>query len=328
LAYGERMPTGPHTHEPKGGKTLVVGAGFIGSGIPRQVGLRGCTVAVVTRTPLADHRCSLPSGTEVVIGDICEPEVLERVTDGVDRVIVSIGGLMPAVAEVNRELNEQLTLNPLGALFRSFRGRTLASLTLISSGGTVYGPSRLLPTPEDGATNPISAYGKTRRDAEMRALEFGQTNSTSVRIVRVSNAYGPGQDPSRGQGIIGAALECVRRRIPLVVYGDGTASRDFVHVDDVARVVAELALLPEAPSIINLGGGVSSSILEVIDVVRDVTKGALAVELAPRRGHDVSDSWLDISLLKSLIDFVPVPLRDGIRSTWDHESIELSRTGR
>jgi UDP-glucose 4-epimerase len=100
------------------------------------------------------------------------------------------------------------------------------------------------------------------------------------------------------------------------VDGDGTVVRDYVHVDDVVKVVLGLAGRRDVPPVVNVGTGVGTSVADLLRQVAEITGTTVPVERRPARPGDVHRVVLDIGLLRSLLPFDPLPVREGLARTW------------
>src|SRR5690606_29266876 len=108
----------------------------------------------------------------------------------------------------------------------------------LSSGGSVYGPvpgDRTIP--ETHPTNPISSHGVTKLMMEHFIRLHSHLDDLEHVILRVANPYGPGQIVKTGQGLIPALLQRHAKGLPVTVYGDGSAARDYVYIDDVVDAI-------------------------------------------------------------------------------------------
>ena len=296
--------------------TLVIGSGFIGSRIIRSLLDQGNQVTSLTRRAPSGPTEQLTEGAEFVIGDAGVTATLAEALRDVGHIVFALSSLMPGEAEQEPQLDLSLILQPLLELIDQLGRGPSVPLTFLSSGGTVYGRTDAFPTPEDAPTAPLSVYGITRLTAERFVLRYGALSSAPVRILRVANAYGPGQTGARGQGIIGTTLEHCLSGEPVVVFGDGTVSRDFVHVEDIGYATACLVNFEGGPQVINVGSGTHASLREVHRLTQEITGRPLAIDRRPARDFDVPRVQLDIGVLQNLIDYHPRALRDGIASTW------------
>lgn len=312
--------------KPRFDRVAVIGAGFIGSHVVRELLHRGYDVVTLARAEPTGLAQRLVDGSTVVVGDAGVHATISEVVAEVDHVILALNSLMPAEADANPSLDMTLMLGPLLTLLDELGSRRpQIGLTLMSSGGTVYGDADVIPTPECASTNPRGAYGITKLVAEKFVLRHHSMHGSPVRIVRIANAYGPGQASHRGQGVIAAALQRAASGRPVSLFGDGCVKRDFVHVDDIAIATAELMALSGGGPIVNVGSGSSVTMTDVVRLVEEVTQSTLEIDQQPDRPFDVRWAQLDISLLQSLIPFSPRPLRDGIQQTWDYvKSVTVS----
>ncbi len=257
----------------------------------------------------------LTKGAEFVIGDAGVTATLAEALRDVGHVVFALSSLMPGEAEQEPHLDLSMILQPLLELVDQL-GEACRPLTFLSSGGTVYGRTDIFPTPEDAPTAPLSVYGITRLTAERFVLRYGAIHGVPVRILRIANAYGPGQTGARGQGIIGTTLEHCLSGEPVVVFGDGSVSRDFVHVEEIGHATASLVNVSGGPQVVNIGSGTDVSLTEVQKLTQEITGRPLAIDRRPGRDFDVPRVQLDIRVLQNLIDYRPRPFRDGIAATW------------
>jgi UDP-glucose 4-epimerase len=299
-----------------GAPALVIGAGFLGSRIVRSLLDEGNPVRVLTRRAATGSAEDLTRGADFIIGDAGVTATVADALEGIGHVVFAMSSLMPGEAEQEPQLDLSLILQPLLELLDQLGRGPGRGLTFLSSGGTVYGRANVFPTPEDAPTAPLSAYGITRLTAERFVLRYGALHSAPVRILRVANAYGPGQTGARGQGIIGTTLEHCLGGEPITVFGDGRISRDFVHAEDIGHATASLVNLNGGPDVVNIGSGTDVSLSEIHQLTQEVTGRPLVIRREPGRDFDVPRVQLDIRVLQSLIDFRPRDLREGIASTW------------
>ncbi|HUE08486.1 MAG TPA: NAD-dependent epimerase/dehydratase family protein, partial [Acidimicrobiales bacterium] len=287
---------------------LVLGAGFIGGHVVRRLLDNGHGVRVLSRSRPHGRAEELTAGAEVIIGDAGVTKTVAEAVVGMDHVVFALGSLVPPEAEQEPHLDLSLTLQPLLELLGVLENGPRLPLSYLSSGGTVYGNALSFPIPETAPTVPLCVYGITRLAAERFVLRYGTMNDVRVRLLRIGNAYGTGQTTARGQGIVGTALERCRTGEPLVLYGNGQISRDFVHAEDIGLAIAEL-VVAGGPSIVNIGSGVASTVNEVVALARQVSGKPLPILPKDARDFDLPRVQLDISLLQSLVDFRPRSLR-------------------
>ena len=188
-------------------------------------------------------------------------------------------------------------------------------LILLSSGGTVYGPPSQPPFNEAMAPAPVNAYGDAKLAQEQVVLD-GRIPAT---VLRIANAYGPGQRPAPGQAVLAHWLTAIAHDEPVRLYGDAHATRDYVYVEDIAHAVVDtLGRLP-AGAVVNIGSGVATSLEDLLAVVREVVAPReVEVERSPGRVTDTTHSVLDVTLADVMLGWQPrVGLAQGVRAMWE-----------
>jgi UDP-glucose 4-epimerase len=303
---------------------LIVGAGFIGSHICRQLLSEAHRVRILTRSiPEAAH-ARLLEGAEVRIGDATDPAAVSAALKGIDWVIFGAGGLVPAASQANPIPDISLALRPLLSVLDAVARSPVSGFTYLSSGGTVYGRSTTPLIREDHPTDPITAYGVLKLAGEKFAGLYARESGTATRILRCANVYGEGQRTDRDQGVVGTFLSALRQGSPVTLYGGGAMVRDFVHAGDVAAAVTRLRpTLPphQGNDIVNVGSGLGVSVSELLSLMEDVVGVKATVRQMPSRPFDVERNVLDIGRLRSLTQLAPMGLREGLRLTIGAEAV-------
>jgi UDP-glucose 4-epimerase len=299
----------------QGSKILLAGCGFIGSNIVEGLAGRSRPPRVLTRSqPPAAIAGLLPDGA-LLLGDAQDQELLERALDGVEHLIFSAGGLLPAASEENPELDAELTLGPVQTVLDALSSHPEISLTYLSSGGTVYGEPQSVPVDEDAPTSPVGAYGRLHLACEEAVLAHRRELGTEARILRCSSVYGRHQHPDRGQGALVTFLNRIEAGRPVELYGGGESVRDYVYAADVAEVVVSLLETDGGPAVLNVGSGEETSLVELLRMAEHQAGRRAEVIQHPARDFEVGRIVLDISRLQSLIGFQPTPLRRGVELT-------------
>lgn len=307
------------THLPTGSVVVLGGTGFIGRAITRALLDEGFDVSVVSRGPSKEEARRV-AGAEIVQADASDVAAWAHLLDEAAHIVYSVGALSPLESNLDPLMDVHQSLNPLLCLLEALRDRPDTSLVFLSSGGTIYGNTRVLPVPEDHPTDPITSYGILKLAAEKYIGMYRQLYGLEARVLRVANAYGPGQPVGRGQGVIGAFIDAVLRGAPVRVFGDGQTVRDYIHVDDIGRAVAAL-LRKGGPEVLNIGTGVGTSLLQIHDLLEDAVGRQIPIEFLESRGFDVRSIVLDVGPMRSLTGFAPIDLPTGLTDTWRYEAV-------
>jgi UDP-glucose 4-epimerase len=257
-------------------------------------------------------------GTRVVEVTVDRPALLADATLVPDlrdasTVYWAASRINPLVAIEHPELVTQDSVDFEAFLAAATRQMPGATVVLLSSGGTVYGSSPP-PHSEDTIPRPISAYGR----AKLRLETMLQEASIRSVIARVSNAYGPGQSPAPGQGVIAHWLKALDDEEPVTVFGDLSTVRDYVFIEDVTDLLASAHLRPGVPGVLNVGSGMPTSLASVVDAIHSVVGNRrLEIDFEPKRPFDLTAAWLDVSLAASSMGWkATTSLDEGIRRMW------------
>jgi len=251
---------------------------------------------------------------DFVKGDIRDVSLVRKSVDGVD-VVVHFAALTSVPFSVAHpdlvfDVNLVGTLNLIRACAQEQVGR----LVFVSS-CAVCGDPEFLPVREEHRPNPISPYAESKLLAERYCLGFQDRQLLRSVVLRFFNVYGPRQGMNDYSGVITRFIDRVRQKEPLVVYGDGSQTRDFVSVFDVVEAVfASMKSSCAEGEVFNVGSGKPTSINELAKTVLDLAGVDLEIRYEKPRAGDIKDSYADISKAKKLLGYEPkVSLRDGLR---------------
>jgi UDP-glucose 4-epimerase len=181
----------------------------------------------------------------------------------------------------------------------------------ISTGGAMYGETRV-PATEGTPPAPASPYGQFKLLAE----DFvAMTSCIRTVTLRLANVYGPRQRGDLEGGVVSIFLERWLRGEPLVVFGDGSAQRDYVYVADCANAVLR-ALRRPVTGIFNIGTGATVSVSELIGHLEELLGPAPAITNAPARDGELQRCCLDPKkAMEAGLIAEPTPLAEGLRRT-------------
>jgi UDP-glucose 4-epimerase len=297
-----------------GRRVLVTGgSGFIGRHVVAELTAAGAQVRVVDLQPHPDPQ------VDVVIGDIAEPEVLERAFDGGFQSIVHLA----AVTSVLRSLEhpqQTYRTNVAGTQAVLEAGRAAGATALaFASTNAVTGPMEASKIVESARLRPLTPYGSTKAASEMLMSAYTASYGLRCACLRLTNAYGPGMQAK--DSIIARLMRAIRLGTTFEIYGDGNQVRDYVHVSDIAQAMM-LALVSEAwdgPTII--GSGISLSVHDVLAAVREVSGADLEVRHGPAKAGEMPAVIVDPSRALAAGWTPRYPnLPDGLVGVWDEWS--------
>ena len=299
-------------------RVLVTGgAGFIGSELVRQLAAQGHAVSVVDNLVNGKRENLEPilgDQVKLFVADVRDQKRMAELVSGMDVIFhLACLGVRHSVhsPKENHDVNADATLNLLLAARQAQVGRFVYVST-----SEVYGTARTVPMTEDHTTFPHTVYGASKLAGECYTRAFWETYQFPTVVVRPFNAYGPRchHEGDSGEVIPKFMLRSLANR-PLVIFGDGSQTRDFTYVGDTARGIL-LAGMTEAAlgQTINLGSGKEIRIDELAKRVTVVTgrPNAEVVCDQPRPG-DVLRLFAGSSLAQKLLGFKPeVTLDEGL----------------
>ena len=191
-----------------------------------------------------------------------------------------------------------------------------------SSGGTIYGNrTTFQPFVEPDNMEPISYYGWSKQMMENSILFKNRTQNLKYLIIRPSNPYGHGQNLYGKQGLVAVAIGKIIENKSVEVWGDGSAIRDYIYIEDLASVFYQLINKDICNETINLGSGRGYSVNDVLAFLKIISKVDFKIEYKNARPVDVSNMVLDVEKMKRTVDVILTPMLDGISSFYN-ESIK------
>lgn len=317
------------------GAILVTGAaGFIGSKVCELLQAEGRSVIGVDNlnaaydVRLKEFRLArlnqLPNFT-FVRQDICDLSSLDSVfKDDPPEAVINLAaraGVRASVEDpwVFTDTNVTGTLNLL-ELSHRYGVRKF----ILASTSSIYGANAPYPTPEEAdSSRPLSPYAATKKGAEALCHSYHYLYDLDVSILRFFTVYGPAGRPDM---VMFRFTQWISEGRPVRLNGDGTQSRGFTYVDDIARGTL-LALKPLGYEIINLGGHEVITINEMIATLEKLIGRKAMIEYLPFHKADMNANWADVSKARRMLGWEPqVSLDEGMRRLVDWYQAERKWT--
>jgi len=293
------------------------GAGFIGSELVRQLSEQDFHVRVVDN--LVNGRRENLDGipgerVELVVADVRDKNLMISLSRGMDIIfhLACLGVRHSIHSPVeNHEVNASATLGLLNAA----RHNGVKRFVYVSS-SEVYGTAKAIPITEEHATVPTTVYGASKLAGESYTRAFWETYRYPTVALRPFNAYGPRchHEGDSGEVIPKFMLRCMAEK-PMVIFGDGTQTRDFTYVSDTAGGILAAGLSDDCiGQTINLGSGKEIEIRKLAaKVASALNRPGAKVTYVESRPGDVLRSLAESSKARKLLGFQPnVPLHDGL----------------
>lgn len=287
------------------------GAGFIGSHMVDLLLERGFEVRVIDNLVtgrldnLAQHNGNPKCTLEQV--DICDLTADAAVFSGVD-YIFHFAGIGDIVPSIERPL-EYMRANVQGtmAVLEASRHAQVRKVVYAAS-SSCYGLATELPTSETSPIKPEYPYALSKYLGECAALHWNQVYRLPVNSLRIFNAYGPRSRTSGAYGaVFGVFLAQKLKRQPFTVVGDGTQSRDFVYVTDVARAFLAAAEADDSGEVFNVGAGDPQTVNRLVELLQG------PVVYVPKRPGEPDCTWADIRKIQKRLGWSPhVSFEEGV----------------
>ena len=201
---------------------------------------------------------------------------------------------------------------------------------VLASSCAVYGDAAQLPIAETAPPRPLSPYAGAKLASEGVCADAADAGQLTAACLRFFNVYGPRQDPgSAYSGVISRFLSAAAAGEPVTIYGDGRQSRDFVYVGDVvAAILAALYRPLTGVSVLNVGTGRQTDLLQILDVVEQQAGKTLERRLEPAREGDVRHSRADAGRARWVLGWeAGTTLAAGLAETWAWFAAEREDAG-
>jgi UDP-glucose 4-epimerase len=298
-------------------KVLVTGGrGFIGVNLARAISPSKTTEV------LDNLKRASPTGWDQELstlreGDILNPEFVASCCGGMSQVVhlAAYGSVVESIADPERnfEVNVQGTLNVL----RAAVGAGVRRFIFASTGGALIGDATP-PVSEQSLPKPISPYGASKLCGEAYCHAFAKSYGLETVCLRFGNVYGP--HSAHKKGAVTVFIKALMTGEPIVIYGDGSASRDYVHVEDLCSGIAAALDAPLAGGeVFHLASGRETSVLELARILRDVAgKPDHPIEFRPARAGEVARNFANYDKAQERLGFQPKwKLDDGLAAIWE-----------
>jgi UDP-glucose 4-epimerase len=300
------------------------GAGFIGSHVADVYLEHGYEVTVLDNFT-SGRRENVPARATLAELDLTSPEAARLVRDGRFDVISHLGAQIDVRKSVADPMHDA-SVNIIGTLnlVEAVRASGHATRFILSStGGALYGDFVTPPNIEDYPKDPESPYGIAKLSAELYLAYYARVHRVDTVALRYANVYGPRQDPHGEAGVVAIFCTRILTGQPLTVFGDGSQTRDYVFVKDVAlaNLAAATRELPPPGRLdargFNIGTGIETSVIELGAALQTSAGSKVPVTLAPMRPGEQQRSAVSIEKAQRVLRWQPkVGLHEGLEDTF------------
>jgi UDP-glucose 4-epimerase len=299
-------------------KALVTGgAGFIGSNLARALLARGDEVRVLDNFSTGYRRNLNPLDADLVEGDLRSYERVAAAVNGVE--VVFHQGALPSVPRSIQDPLTSTAVNVEGTLNVLLAARDAGVRRVVfASSSSVYGDAPGMPRREAQPLAPLAPYAVSKLAAEQYCMVAHRVFGLETVALRYFNVFGEYQDPLSGYAaVIPKFIRIMLDGERPTIFGDGEASRDFTHVENIVEAnLAAATELTAAGRVMNIAIGSSHTLNELVRTLRRLLDSDIEPDYAPARPGDVSESLADVSLARELIGYEPsVGFEQGLERT-------------
>lgn len=292
-----------------GRKVIVLGAaGFIGSALLPAIKQAGAHVIGVDVIPM-------PIGSiadEWMVADIVNQPLPDQLFTDAHTIIHLAWKNDPGRGNANLGADAATNVSASARMFQQAATLGVRRILYASSGGTVYGRAST-PTPETAPLSPIGGYGAGKAAGELYLSAVGSTYGLETCVLRISNPFGPGQRPNRGQGFIATAIARTIERVPIELFGSDQISRDYLFIDDLVDAILLAAADDSAAAVWNIGSGLAVTLADVLRMIFEAVGHDTPIHHLNQRSMDCDKVQLDIREVKRALGWQPkVSMADGI----------------
>ena len=296
---------------------ITGGAGFIGSNLVDALLARGYAVRVLDNLSTG-KRSNLPddSRLELIVGDVADAACVRQALQGC-RAVVHLAAVAWVQASVDDPLGSHQS-NLIGTLnvCEAMCGEGVRRV-LFASSAAVYGNNgEGEAIDEDTPKAPLTPYAADKLASEHYLDFYRRQHGLEPVVFRFFNIFGPRQDPSSPySGVISIFTERAQKGLPIVVFGDGEQTRDFVYVGDLVEVLVQALESPEAvEGAVNVGLRRPTSLNQLLDAIGDVLGGLPMVNYQAPRAGDIRHSRANNTRLlqRYRLPEPPTGMREGL----------------
>jgi UDP-glucose 4-epimerase len=293
------------------------GGGFLGSAIVDRLLLDGHQLRIFERPRVAPYRSFTPNeSVEWVAGDFSSTHDLGEAVRSMDAVVHLVSTTLPKNSNddpvYDVQSNVVSTLHMLNAMVAA----KVPKIVFISSGGTVYGNPVYLPVDELHPTDPVVSYGITKLTVEKYLHMYTRMHGLQAVSLRVANPYGERQRVETAQGAVGVFLHHALKGMPISIWGDGSITRDYLHVSDVAEAFARALHYKGNQRVFNVSSGVGTSLNDLLSLLETLLDKPIVRNYLPGRPFDVPASVLSNKLACTELQWLPaISMEAGLART-------------
>jgi UDP-glucose 4-epimerase len=297
-------------------ETVIVtgGAGFIGSHVVDVLLAEGRRVIVVDDLSTGSER-NVASAADLEVVDIVDAHALNGVIDpAAPSAIYHLGAQSMVTVSVTDPARD-CRVNVLGTLnVLEAAKRHGAPVVFTSTGGALYGNQAPRPTPESHSPAPVSPYGASKWAGESYVRTWANATGVGHTVCRLANVYGPRQSPHGEAGVVSIISNLLWQGKAPTLFGQGRATRDYVHVTDVAEAMLRAT---GTNGVFNVSTGRETEVLEIFNLLSTAAGVTIDPRLAPLREGELERSCMDPAHIQRTFEWrAQIDLETGVPQSY------------
>lgn len=299
---------------------ITGGLGFVGQALLHRLIDDGNHIRILDNltNPSISRETAEAMGVEVIVGDITDPAACREAAEGRD-VLVHLAA-QTYVAKSVAEPHIDLQINGIGSLNLLEACREAGVGVVVAASSNAVAGTHPPPFNETALTKPLSPYGCSKLAMESYLHAYAHTHGIRTVALRFANVYGPGS--WRKGSVVASFIRSMLSGQGITIHGDGTQTRDFLHIDDIVNAIVGAMDVGPAGSCFCIGSGTRTEIADLASRLVALAEGTPGVSTqlhyAPPRIGDIKDNWSDIALAERELGFrTTVGLDSGLRQTYE-----------
>ena len=292
------------------------GAGFIGSALSYSLLKNGHQVTIFDNLSNSSKEATselIENGAKFVKGDVTDYNSLAKALSDFDVAAHLAAKINVQESIKNPDNTRKININGTINLLRACVENKTKNV-IIASTAAVYGTPKKLPLLENSPTSPISPYSESKLAMEQHIREFSTKYGVNCITLRFFNVYGKSQSDAYA-GVITKFLKNISENKPLLIFGDGSYTRDFIHIDDAVDAInnAIEKIEEKRGDCYNIATGRAVSIKELAELMLSISGKKLEIKFEPPKKGDIPHSQANIDLAKKELGFFPkISLKEGL----------------
>lgn len=315
---------------------ITGGCGFIGTNLVKYLADRGYQIRILDNLStgkeenlrqLQSQDSRLFTG-ELTIGDIRNRGEVSETVKGVDAVVYLAAHTSVAESLENPEEDWDVNVNGTLNLLEACRQNGVVEFIFASSNAAVG--EQTPPIDEMKVPQPLSPYGASKLASEALCSAYYYSFGLKTVSLRFANCYGPYSDHKAS--VVSRFIKWAKEEKPLMIYGDGNQTRDFVHVEDVCQAIyfvltatQQTKMTPGSRSpaddlyggVFQIGAGIETSINKLAELIKQMAESKLKIIHEAERKGEIRRNYSDITKARRALGFKPkIELREGLDDLW------------